>query len=78
MPKGFVPHSALLAPAKALHEIDQIIGNEETIDAEDLGKIRGIVLTSLNEWHNIYGNWGCHEEIEIDPGQMVVEMRGDS
>jgi hypothetical protein len=78
LPGGFVePHRnfSLIQPARALHEIDQIIGNEETIDADQLGRIRGIVLTTLNAWHQMYGNWDCHEKIEIDP---EMEVRVDS
>lgn len=36
---------------EALHAIDQIIGNEDTITAEQLGEVRGIVLSTLNDWH---------------------------
>lgn len=62
----------VFGPPKALHEIDQIIGNEETISAEDLGKVRGIVLDSLNAWHEVYGeDAGCHTVAVIDPRDQV-------
>lgn len=36
---------------EALNAIDLIIGNRETITAEELGEVRGIVLSTLNAWH---------------------------
>jgi hypothetical protein len=66
----------ILRPAKALHAIDQIIGNQDTITREELGKIRGIVLEALNNWHKNYGYYaGCHELVEIDP-EMEVKLDG--
>jgi hypothetical protein len=61
----------VLVPAKALHSIDRIIGNEETITAEQLGEVRGIVLDALNMWHNAYkNNASCHETAVIDLEDM--------
>jgi hypothetical protein len=58
-------------PAKALHEIDLIIGNQDTITREELGEIRGIVLSTLNVWHENFPGAACHERIEIDPESQV-------
>jgi hypothetical protein len=63
----------VLVPAKALHLIDQIIGNEETISADQLGEVRGIVLDALNMWHNAYPGSPCHERIEIN-SEMEVKL----
>jgi hypothetical protein len=52
---------------EALHSIDQIIGNADTITAEQLGEVRGIVLTTLNAWHQQFSesNLLAHAEREM-------------
>lgn len=64
-------NNPVLGPAKALHEIDQIIGNQSTITEEELGRVRGIVLTSLQKWHAMYPDVPCHRKVEIDPETEV-------
>lgn len=36
---------------EALHAIDLVIGNADTLDAEAVGRVRGIVLDALNAWY---------------------------
>lgn len=52
---------------EALHAIDQIIGNAETITADQLGEVRGIILDTLNAWHQQFSesNLLAHAEREM-------------
>jgi hypothetical protein len=36
---------------EALHLIDEVIGNREHLGPKSLGKVRGVVLDTLNRWH---------------------------
>lgn len=36
---------------EALHALDELIGNREHLGPKSLGKVRGIVLDTLNAWH---------------------------
>lgn len=69
MPSTEAPTPRRTGPAEveALHAIDQIIGNAETITAEQLGEVRGIVLTTLNTWHQQFSesNLLAHAEREM-------------
>lgn len=36
----------------ALHRIDRLIGNMSDLGPRTLGRVRGVVIDSLNDWHS--------------------------
>jgi hypothetical protein len=62
---------------EALHQIDQIIGNQDVLLAEEIGEIRGIVLTTLNAWHQQFreSNLLAHAEREMQRAHVEDEVQ---
>jgi len=56
-------HDQPLTPeALALHRIDRLIGNRIHLGPSTLGQVRGIVLDTLNTWHDRQRAIEAHEE----------------
>jgi hypothetical protein len=79
MPSTEAPSPRRIGPPEieALHEIDQIIGNQDIMNAEELGRVRGIVLTTLNNWHQRYAdsNLVAHAERELELAEVEEDVR---
>lgn len=79
LPTTETPQPRRVGPpeVEALHAIDQIIGNEDTISAEALGEVRGIVLRTLNAWHQQFreSNLLAHAEREMQEAHVEDDVQ---
>lgn len=79
LPSTEMPKPRRIGPpeVEALHAIDQIIGNQDTLTAEELGEVRGIVLATLNAWHQQFreSNLLAHAEREMRRAHVEEDVQ---